>query len=243
MDRTGRRVEYPLPRAGEIPGDDEVHVAGRVAGVHEGLAPLFEVFAQDAGHCGAPAGAHRGLAPVFEPSVADHFGHPREGPVDRGPAQTPDLLVASGEPVLQAHDRRVPAREKSVVSLAAAEHLRADRLDGPRRERPARQRARGYPGLVAGPAAPRGSPGADRGLFGQAAPVRLDLGHRRRGGRPTQRGGERATHVHESSAVRPPGASAPARHAGAKLSACATVWSRPSTDPCLGSMIETSPAR
>jgi hypothetical protein len=150
-----------------------------VPGLGEDCAPAFEVFLQDSGYGGAASGAVCCLAPSLESPVAEDLRYPRELALERDPAEPPDLLVAGGQAVLQAHDGCVPVRDERIALLDAQEHLFADRLDGLRGECPAGQRARAFSGRVAGAASVRGSAVAEDGFAGELASVGVDLGHGR----------------------------------------------------------------
>ncbi len=171
-------------------------VARRMPPPRQVRPPRKQILPEEPRDGGAPPGAVLGLSPFLQPPAGQDLGHPREPAGQREPAQPPDLLVADGEPVLQAHDHGVAVREDRVPSLDPEQHLPADRLHRPRRQRPAGRPAAGAGRGVAGPARPGGAPAARGGLVGEDAPVGLDLGHRLRARGPAQRGRQRTPCAH-----------------------------------------------
>jgi hypothetical protein len=152
--------------------------------------PLIQILHEDAWDGGPSLGAVLGLAPFIELPMGDHLDDLRERLVHRAPAQPPDLLVASAKPVLQAHDHSVPEREDLLPARDRQKHLRADRLHGLRRERPAcGPRAATASGRgVARAASSSRAAVIDARLVGQDGAVGLDLAHQLRGGGPAQGG-------------------------------------------------------
>src|ERR1700689_2751128 len=149
----GGRVEDALLLVAEVAGNHEVLIARRVAPSAQRAAPALEIIHKDLWDRGAPVGAECGLAPFVELAPADDLDDLREAVADRAPANPEDVLAATGQPVLKAHDHRVALGVDRVAVLDAREARVADRLDRLRRERPARD-------LRAAPAAPGGGAGA-----------------------------------------------------------------------------------